>query len=95
MVRLRFRRPGMAPASRSERRIALVGKQVTHATSTFEKRGRCLHIADIAGRQHQVVGTTDDIGERMDLGRPATARSTDRLDLARPFPPKAARCVLM
>jgi hypothetical protein len=31
----------------------------------------------------------------VDLDRPATARATDRLDLAPPFPPNAARCALM
>ena len=75
--------------------VALVSKEITYSARPLEKRGRCLHIADIAGRQHQRIGAADDIGERMDLGRPAAARSTDCLDLAPPFPPKAARCALM
>ena len=75
--------------------IAFVGEKITHSVSTFEERGRCFYVADVASGQHQRIGAADDIGERMDLGRPATARPTDRLDLAPPFPSKAARCAWM
>jgi hypothetical protein len=54
--------------------IAFIAEMVTHATGTFEKGGRRLDVADVARRQHQRLGTTDDVGERMDLRGP-TARS--------------------
>ncbi len=57
------------------------------------------HVDDVAGRQHQRIGTADDIGARgllrqaqHRLGRPATVQTSDRLGLSLPFPPEAARC---
>jgi len=61
---LRFRRPGMTgvvPVSRSDRRririVALVTEQIAHPAGTFEQRGSCGHITDVALRQHQREGT--------------------------------------
>lgn len=75
--------------------IALVAEQVAHTPGVFEKRGCCRHVADVAGRQHQRVGAADDVDERVDLGRPASARAADRLIAASPFPPNAQRCALI
>ena len=46
--------------------VAFIAEQVAHIPSTFEERGRGLHVADVAWRQHQRIGTADDIGERVD-----------------------------
>ncbi|WP_217998865.1 hypothetical protein, partial [Sphingobium cloacae] len=46
---------------------SFVGQQVAHAPSGFERRRHRLHIADVASRQHQHIGTADDVGERVDL----------------------------
>lgn len=75
--------------------MAFVSKEVAHAPGPFEERRRSFHIADVAGRQHQRIGAADNVGERVDLGRPSAARATDRLDLAPPFSPNAARCARM
>ncbi len=64
---------------------AFVAEQVAHAPGAFEKRGCCLDVADIAGRQHQRIRAPDDVGEYMDLGGPATTRAADRLRRAAPF----------
>ena len=88
-------RPGVAErAAQSIGVIALVGQHVAHAPGPLEESGCGLHVADVAGRQHQRIGAADDVGERVDLGRPAAARAIDRLDRAPPFPPNAARCAL-
>ena len=74
--------------------VALVAEQVSHTPRAFEQRRRGLYVADIAGGQHQRVGAAQHIGQGMDLGCPAAARTTDRLRLAPPFPPNAERWVL-
>jgi len=43
------------------------------------RHGRCRPVADVARRQHQRVRASDAVDERVDLGRPATARPADRL----------------
>jgi hypothetical protein len=73
--------------------VTLVGEQLKHAAGTFEECWRGLHVADVAGSQHQRIGATDDVGERVDLGRPAAARAADRLCRAPLFAPNAARYV--
>jgi hypothetical protein len=83
--------------------MALIDQEVAHAAGSFDECRCRLHVADIASRQHQDIGAAGNVGERVDsfdglqdrLGRPATARATDRLDLAPPFPPNAGRCALM
>ena len=86
MVCLRLRRPDdrnsacvAQRASQLVSVIAFVGKQVAHAASALKKGGRGLDVIDVARRQHQRMGATDDVGERVDLGRPATTRAADRL----------------
>lgn len=74
--------------------ITLVGDQIVHRAGLFEKAGGCADIADIAGREMQSIGASDHIGQRVDFGRLAAARGTDRLGLRPPFPPKAERCAL-
>lgn len=51
--------------------------------------------ATIARGQHERIGPSQHIGQGMDLGCPAAARTTDRLPLAPPFPPNAERWALM
>lgn len=75
--------------------IAFVAEEIAHPASTFEQCRRGLHVADISGGQHQRVGTAQHIGQGMDLGCPAAARTADRLRLAPPFPPNAERWALM
>ena len=61
-----------------------------------EQIRRGLHVGDVAGRRHQRAGAADDVGERVDPGRPATARAADCLRLS-PFyrrTPNAERCAL-
>lgn len=43
-------------------------------------------VRDVSGCQHQGVGPTDDIGDRVDLGRPTAARAANRLNRTPPFP---------
>lgn len=47
--------------------VAFVTEQVPHASRTFEKGGCCLDGAAVARCQHQRMGTTDNISERMGL----------------------------
>ena len=75
--------------------VAFVAKQVAHSACTFEQRRCGLHVADIAGGQHQRVGPAQHVGQGVDLGCPAAARTADRLRLAPPFPPNAERWALM
>lgn len=51
--------------------VALVAEQLTHATGAFEEGGRGFDIADVARRQHQRIGTADDVDEGIDLRCPA------------------------
>lgn len=74
--------------------ITFVGAQIAHASGAFEKRGRGLDVADVAGGERQCVRAADDVSERVDLRGPAAARTTDRLRRAPPFAPNAARCAL-
>ena len=60
--------------------VAFVAQQVAHPPGARDQGGRGGHVADVAGRQHQCIRAADDVGERVDLGRPAAARATDRLD---------------
>src|SRR3546814_16041436 len=64
------------------------------SSDLFEQCRCSLHIADIARRQHKGIGAAENVGQGMDLGCPAAARTTDRLRLAPPFPPKAERWAL-
>lgn len=70
--------------------------RVLHATGVLEEGSRGLDFADVARRQHQHVGTPDDVGKRMDLCEPRHApRPPDRLRRVPPFMPNAARWILM
>lgn len=59
--------------------VALVTKQVAHAPSAFEEGGRGIQVADVAGCEHQRIGAAGDVGECVDLDRPAAARAAERL----------------
>lgn len=59
--------------------VAFVTEQVSNATGVFEEGGRSLDVADVTRRQHQCIGTADDVGERMDLRGPAAPGPPDRL----------------
>lgn len=72
-----------------------VAEQIVHATGAFGQGRRRLHFADVARRQHQRIGTADNVGERMNLCGPAAPGSPDRLRRAPPFAPNAARWILM
>ena len=71
--------------------VAFVTEQVAHVAGSFEQRWCSLHVADISGGQHQRVWTAQHIGQGMDLGCLAAARTADHLRLAPPFPPNAER----
>jgi len=88
---------GSGLAERAAQRIsiiALVGKHVARPAHAGEQLGRGGHVGDVAGRQHQREGATNDVGERVDLGCPAAARAADRLRFSPLLPPNAARCAL-
>ncbi len=53
------------------------------------RRARGLHVADVAGRQHQRIGAADDVGQCVDLGRPAPAEAADGMGRAPSF---CAKC---
>jgi hypothetical protein len=60
------------------------------------EQDRCgLYVADVAGSQHQGIGSAQHVGQGMDFGCPAATGAADRLIRAPPFPPNAERCALM
>ena len=75
--------------------IALVGEDVPYSDGALEKRRSSAYVGDVARRERDRVGASDDIGERVDSGGLAAARGTDRLRPRPPFPPNAARWALM
>ena len=65
--------------------VALVGTQaVDPAGRLGQPRRGDRHVAGVAGRQQEDAGTVEDIGDRVDFGRLATARRDDGLR-PRPF----------
>jgi hypothetical protein len=45
--------------------VAVVAKQVAHAPGAFEEGGCRLHVANVAGGQHQRISYTEQAEERM------------------------------
>lgn len=74
--------------------IALVGQHVACAPGAGQQTRRDRDVGDVAGRQDQCEGASDDVGEGVDLGRLAAPRRPDPLRPGPPFPPKAERCAL-
>ena len=46
-----------------------------------------------SGREHQREGAAEDVGERVDLGRPAASRTADRLRFSPLLPPECGTLV--
>ena len=57
-----------------------------------EQLGRGSHVGDVAGCYHQRERAANDVGEGVDLRRPAAARAADRLRFSPFLSPNAARC---
>lgn len=74
--------------------IAFIGHKIPGAAHAGEQFGRDLYIGHVAGRQEERIRAADDIGERVDLCGPATARAADPLRFSPLLPPNAARWAL-
>lgn len=75
--------------------ISLVSQHIASFAGPLEQPRCDGDIGNVSRREDQREGPADSVGERMDLGRLATARGADRLRFRPPFPPKAERCALM
>ncbi len=74
--------------------IALVAVDEDSFGEPFQQ-GICgAAISDLAAGQQESQWSAVAIGERVDLGRPPTARAPDGLVQLPPFPPAAQRCAL-
>ena len=71
--------------------IAFVAVQDRGRGHAFEK-GVCGNaVGDLAARQQEGDRAAETIGQRVDFGRPPTARTADGLREFPPFPPEAQR----
>jgi hypothetical protein len=72
--------------------VTFISEQISGAAQAAQQgRGGC-DVGHIAGGEHQGEWAAEDVGERMDLGRLAATRETDRLFFLPPSPPNAERC---
>lgn len=87
--------PGLAQrTSQTVGVISFVSKDVAGVGSAGEQGRSDGDVGDVSWCQDQGEGTSDDVGEGVNLGRLATARRADALRPGPPFPPKAERCAL-
>ena len=87
--------PGAAVAKRLAQLIgvvAAVGDKAVEANGMRDQAVRAADIRDVARRDRQRGRAAEEIADRVDLGRAAAARDTDRLRLCPPLPPAAERC---
>ena len=74
--------------------VTLVSQDVTGVGRAGEQGRSDGDVGDVAGREDQGEGASDDVGEGVDLARLAAARRADALRASPPFPPKAERWAL-
>jgi len=92
-----FARYQWARASASDQTAEIVGvvsfitKHIFGSDQVCEELRRRRNIMNIAGCEQKSEGTTDHIGEKVDLGCVSAARQTNFLCLSPPFPPNAER----
>ena len=87
--------PGLAQgSSQGVGIIALVGQDVAGVRCAGEKSRGDGDVRDVAGRQDEREGASDDVSEGVELGGLTATRRADRLDFGPPFPPKAERWAL-
>lgn len=71
--------------------VAFVGDERAHAGRACQDIGRRSKVGILAGGQMNDNWPAEWIAQRVDFGRPPTARSADRLIVLPPFPPEAQR----
>lgn len=87
--------PEREVSAKLQRIIANVAEQTPFGGQRFDGVVGGGDVGNIAGRQVEAEQPPVAVGDRVDFGRPATARTADRLRLRPPFPPAPARCTLI
>ena len=74
--------------------VGTVGDQPTWGRNTIQQSLRPGQVVSLARRHDERERPAGDVGQRMNLGRPSAARSSDGVGEVPPFAPAAERCAL-
>jgi hypothetical protein len=84
---------GVAQVSaKGVRIITFIGQQISRAAQAAHQGRGGGDVRHVSGSEREPEWAPEDIRERMDLARLATAGEPDRLFFLPPSPPKAERC---